>query len=229
VVVPDEEEHGHGGVGEEPEFEGDGGLFSDWTAVAHYGLTIAPTSQTLHTAGISVAWGDNRFGRESQLYGAAYEYLWRADGALNRTGHRETSEFLQWRTELFLRNSGAVASAHEHDEEEVGHHDEEHDIREGTPKRKSFTDFAAYSVVTYGLPGGKWQAHLRGEYASGNADAQVVERWRISPAVTWTPTHSVPANWKLQYNFDHSPSFGDEHSVWLQFNLNWGSGCGHAH
>ena len=215
VVVPGEEEHGAGE--EEAEFEGEGGLFSDWTAVAHYGLTLAPTSQTLHTAGLSVAWGDNRFGRSSQLYGANYEYFWRADGALNRTGHRETSKFLQWRTEFFLRNAGAVASEHEH----------EHESHQ--PERKNFTDFAAYSMLTYGLSGGKWRAHLRGEYASGNTDAQVPERWRVSPAVTWTPSDSLPINWKLQYNFDHSASFGDEHSVWLQFNLRWGTGCDHSH
>lgn len=242
VVSAHKEGHAHGGDSEEePEYEPEGGLFSDWTATAHYGLTLAATSQTLHTAGISAAWGDNRYGRRSQLFGANYEFLWRADGALNRTGHHETSEFIQWRTELFLRRAGAVASIHDHEEEahhddeelhdEEGHQDEEehHDEAGGKPARKDFTDFAAYSVLTYGFSGGKWQAHLRGEYASGNADAQLAERWRVSPAVTWIPSESLPINWKLQYNFDHSPSFGEEHSVWLQFNLAWGSGCDHAH
>ncbi len=225
-------EHSHGeDEHEESEFEAEGSLLRGWTTTAHYGLTYAASSRTLHTAGLSGAWGANRYGRRTHIYGANYEYLWRADGALDRTGHRETSEFFQWRTELFLRHAGAVASEH-HDEEESHseeHHEEHEEDEDSSLTRRDFTDFAAYSVLTYGFPTGKWQTHLRGEYASGNADAGLPERWRVSPAVTWIPSEQLPVNLKLQYNFDHSPSFGDEHSVWLQFNLVWGSGCAHAH
>lgn len=242
----DHDHGGGGGDGEEAEFESEGGFLRGWATTANYELSYAATSRTLHTAGVSGAWGRNRYGRSSQIYGVNYDFLWRADGALNRTGHRETSEFFQWRTELFLRHADAVGALHDHEddahaeeedheEHEAEHHDEEHEHEDahdgaaGRPSRRDFTDFAAYSVLTYGLPGGKWQAHLRGEYAGGNADAGVNERWRVSPAVTWTPAASLPVHWKLQYNYDHSPSFGDEHSVWLQFNLKWGSGCAHEH
>ena len=201
--VAEEEEHGH----EKLAFEAEGGLFNDWAATAHYGLTFAATSNTLHTFGAFGAWGDNRSGLSTQIYGTGYEYLWRAEGSL-RQPHHEQSEFVKWRTEAFTRCFGAVSAAE---------------------ARRDFTDFAAYSVLTYGVAGGKWQAHLRGEYASGIADAGLPERWRVSPAVTWIPPQSLSLNWKLQYNYDHSPSFGDEHSVWLQFNLHWGAGCAHAH
>jgi hypothetical protein len=243
-------DHDHDHAEEEAEFESDGGSLRGWTIAGDYGLTFAATSQTQHSGGFSGAWGRNVFGRRSQIYGVNYDFLWRADGVLNRKGHRETSEFFQWRTELFLRHAEAIASVHGHEEdeheEESGRHEEEHEHEHedehseehgehadeaggGRPERRDFTDFAAYSVLTYGLPGGKWQAHLRGEYASGNSEAGVPERWRVSPAVTWTPSESLPLNWKLQYNYDHSPSFGDEHSVWLQLNFNWGTGCAHAH
>ncbi len=202
IPAAEEEEHGHEEA--EPTYESEAAFFSEWAATADYTLTFAATSATLHTGGVSAAWGDNHFGRSTQVYGAHYEYLWRAEGALRADGHahRETSELLRWRSEAMLRSFGAVA--------------------EGTGKRREFTDFAAYSVLTYGLPGGKWQAHLRAEYASGTAEAGLPERWRLSPAATWSP--DLPLNVKLQYNYDHSPSFGDEHSVWLQFNLQWGDG-----
>ncbi len=200
-----EEEEEHGGA--EPAFESEAAFFSEWATTADYTLTFAATSATLHTGGVSAAWGDNHFGRSTQVYGAHYEYLWRTEGALRAGGHdhQETSEHLRWRSEGMLRSFGAIA--------------------EGTGKRRDFTDFAAYSVLTYGLPGGKWQGHLRAEYASGTAEAGLPERWRLSPAATWSPSASLPLNVKLQYNYDHSPSFGDEHSVWLQFNLHWGDSC----
>jgi hypothetical protein len=86
-----------------------------------------------------------------------------------------------------------------------------------------FTDVGVTTTLTYGFPGGKTRAHLRGEYVSGLANAEQSERWRVSPAVTWQPTPGAPVQLKLQYNYDHSPSFGDEHSVWAQFSYAWGN------
>ena len=73
------------------------------------------------------------------------------------------------------------------------------------------------------------QAHLRGEYVSGVAEAGLPERWRVSPALSWRPSAELPFHFKLQYNYDHSPAFGDEHSVWAQFSLTWGDCCAHEH
>ena len=202
VPQSDEGEHHSEEESDEPTFEPEGGLFTDWVATAHYGLTFAATSSTTHSAGISGAWGENGYGRSTQIYGASYDYRWRESA--------EKGAFVTWRTEAFARRFGAV-----------GHDD--------LNERKDITDFAAYSVLTYGFEGGKWQAHLRGDYASGTAEAGMPERWRISPAVTWAPLLELSMNWKLQYNYDRSPSFGEAHSVWLQLNLNWGRGCAHAH
>lgn len=204
VPQSDEDEHHHREEEEhdEPTFEPKGGLFTDWVATAHYGLTFAATSSTTHSAGISGAWGENDYGRSTQIYGASYEYRWQESA--------KNSAFVTWRTEAFARKFGAV-----------GHDD--------VNERKDITDFAAYSVLTYVFEGGKWQAHLRGDYASGTAEAGLPEWWRISPAVTWTPSNELPMNWKLQYNYENSPSFGEAHSVWLQLNLRWGRGCADAH
>ena len=102
---------------------------------------------------------------------------------------------------------------------------------EGEPQQKSvrdeFMDMGFYSTLSYGFPSGRLQAHLRAEYVSGVSEAGLPERWRISPVLAWRPTARLPIHFKLQYNYDHSPAFGDEHSVWAQFNLSWGDCCAH--
>jgi hypothetical protein len=95
------------------------------------------------------------------------------------------------------------------------------------PVRDEFMDMGVYSTVSYGFPSGALQAHLRAEYVSGVSEAGLGERYRISPALAWRPSERLPIHFKLQYNYDHSPSFGSEHSVWAQFNLSWGDCCAH--
>ena len=104
-------------------------------------------------------------------------------------------------------------------------HEEEEHAEAG--QRDEFTDFGFYTALSYGFPSGKVQAHLRAEYVSGVSEAGLPERWRVSPALAWYPTDRLPIHFKLQYNYDHSPSFGDEHSVWAQFSLTWGDCCAH--
>jgi hypothetical protein len=84
-----------------------------------------------------------------------------------------------------------------------------------------------YTALTYGFRGGKVHTHLRAEYVSGVSEAGMPERWRISPAIAWHPADQLPLHFKLQYNYDHSPSFGDEHSIWAQLSVTWGDCCAH--
>jgi hypothetical protein len=96
-----------------------------------------------------------------------------------------------------------------------------------TTTRDEFTDAGFYTALTYGFRGGKVQAHLRAEYVSGVSEAGLPERWRVSPAIAWYPTDRLPLHFKVQYNYDHAPSFGDEHSIWAQLSITWGDCCAH--
>jgi hypothetical protein len=96
---------------------------------------------------------------------------------------------------------------------------------EEKPVRDEFMDMGFYSALSYGFPNGQVQAHLRAEYTSGVSEARLPERWRISPALAWRPTERLPIRFTVQYNYDHSPSFGSEHSVWAQLSLTWGDCC----
>ena len=209
-AVPDPMEEGEEEEGPETKFEGEGGGWQDWLATVDYSLFFAANDVTRYEFGVSGAWGRNNFDRHTQVYGVHFEYLWRPDGTagVDSCCHKDRSRFLRWRTEAMLRH---VEASNEDGE------------------RGDFTDAGFYTAVSYGLPGGKVQAHLKGEYVSGVAEAGLSERWRLSPALSWHPSKKLPFFFKVQYNCDYSPAFGNEHSVWAQFSLTWGDCCAHEH
>jgi hypothetical protein len=233
-AVPDPEEEGHEHEGPESLFEGEGATWQDWLATADYTVIYSPRESVRYEAGLSAAWGRNNFGRHTQVYGLHFEYLWLPSGVAHVESccHKETAEFFRWRTEVFVRHFGAagVEGGHDEHEEEAGHEEgEEEHAEEGSGRaiRDDFTDAGIYTALSYGFPAGNVHAHLRAEYVSGIAEAGLPERYRISPAVMWRPSERMPFHFKLQYNYDHLPSFGNEHSIWAQFSLTWGDCCAH--
>jgi hypothetical protein len=77
----------------------------------------------------------------------------------------------------------------------------------------------------------RWVAGLRGEYANGNngvynpQDVFRNERTRISPMLTFYPSEFSKI--RLQYNYDHGALFGDQQSVWMQFEFLLGAHGAH--
>lgn len=74
-----------------------------------------------------------------------------------------------------------------------------------------------------------WTTAVRAEWASGDSLAGLERRWRLSANVGQL-SHFGPVDvrTRLQYSYHHLGGYGNEHSVWLQFVLEFGSG-GHAH
>lgn len=237
-AVPDPEEEDHVEFGPEALFEGEGATWQDWLATVDYTITYSPRNSVRYEAGVSAAWGRNNFARHTQVYGAHFEYLWLPGGVehVESCCHKETAEFFRWRTEIFVRHFGAAAVEAGHDEhgehtgheEEGGEGEEEHEEAPvARAIRDDFTDAGFYTAVSYGFPSGHVHTHLRAEYVSGVSEAGLPERYRVSPAVMWRPSQELPFHFKLQYNYDHFPSFGNEHSIWAQFSLTWGDCCAH--
>ncbi len=87
-------------------------------------------------------------------------------------------------------------------------------------------DVGVTSAIIYGID--DWQLALRADWVQENADAELPERFRISPAVTYhLPMPKGKANIRLQYNYDDLSGSGEEHSLWLQFGIGFGSGLSH--
>lgn len=56
-------------------------------------------------------------------------------------------------------------------------------------------------------------------------DPERVDRWRLSPSLTWYPTEY--SRLRLQYNYDDRQEFGVDHSVWLQLEFSLGAHAAH--
>ena len=203
----DEEEHG-----EEAEFEAEGANFSDTIVTAAWVNQYDIDDMNRITGIVSGAWGDNEFGRTSQVYGLGLEYLWRENG------YGPGGNSLRWRNELMYRHFGAV-SGHLEEEEEEHHGEDEHD--EEAPHRASFDEFGLYSSLIYGIDD-RVEAGLRAGWVSGISEAGLDDRVRLSPMLTWYANPSRTVQARLQYNWDHSDEFGSEHSIWFQLGLNFG-------
>lgn len=103
VGVPpeDPEQHEHA-AGAEPLFESDGALFDDVFMVANWTNNFDYDDFHQYRA-LSGAWGGNRWGRNTQIYGAHVEFQWRENG------YESGGRYLRWRTEAILRSMGAVS------------------------------------------------------------------------------------------------------------------------
>ena len=211
AAAPEREAHEHGEeVGPEPEFEAEGATFDSTLIVTNWTNQFGSDDFHQYRAGLSGAWGDNVWGKTTQIYGAHLEYAWRENGF--EAGGR----YFRWRTEAMLRSFGAISGHLPGEVIEEPEAEEEHSPREAT-----LDEFGLYSDLRYGWPSGI-EIGLRGEHVSGIASAGLDERYRVSPGVTYFLNSSRTVTLRVQYNYDHSNDFGDEHSVWAQFGFNWG-------
>lgn len=219
-----EEGHGHGHR-EEAEFEAEGANFTDLLVTAAWVNQYDINDMNRITGIFSGAWGDNQFGRTSQVYGFGFEYLWRENG------YGPGGNSLRWRNELMYRDFGAVSGhlpgeeegeGEHHDEDDHGHEgEEEHHDDDETPRRANFDEFGLYSSLIYGI-NDRLDTGVRAGWVSGISEAGLDDRFRLSPMITWYANSHRTFQARLQYNWDHSNDFGDEHSVWFQIGFNWG-------
>ena len=234
----EEGEHGHA---EEAEFEAEGAYFGDILTGVHWINQYDLNDRNRLSATVSSAFGENLYGRDSQIYGVGFEYLWRENG------YGAGGRSLRWRTEAMLRSIDAI-SGHlpgEEEEEEHGHedegehHEEEHGHEEDHHEEDhhgdehgdadhdeaqhydSFDEFGAYTSLLYGF-NDHLAVGVRAEWVSGIRDFGLDERWRVSPNVTWFANSARTLQVRLQYDYDYSRDFGSESSVWLQVGFNWG-------
>jgi hypothetical protein len=227
-VAPEHEhEHGEEHEGHEHEealYEAEGALFTETFVAANWTNQLDYNDFHQFRFGGSGAWGDNEFGKGSQVYGVHFEYLWRENG------YESGGSYFRWRTEALLRHSDAISGGHdqedEHHEEEHDHHAEAHEEEhhnEAGSNRASFTELGLYTMVAYGFENGL-ELGMRGEYVEGVAEAGLDERFRLSPVATYYFNAKRTLYVRAQQNYDHSSDFGDEQSVWMQVGFNWGGG-----
>ncbi len=225
-VAPDPHGHHHHGSREIEGalFEAEGAAFDDVMTVANWTNVYNYNDFHQYRAGVSGAWGDNQYGRGTQIYGAHFEYQWR------QNGFEPGGRYLRWRNEVMWRrwgaDSGRLAGGHDdHDDHEHEHHEEHEDEDEDEDdfgaRRATMRDFGLYSSLLYGF-NSRFEAGLRAEYVSGDPLAGLDNRFRLSPGLTYYINDARTVKFRVQYNYDHSNEFGTDHSVWGQVSIAWG-------
>lgn len=253
-VAPDPHGHHHHGSREieGAVFEGEGAAFDDVMTVANWTNIYNYNDFHQYRAGISGAWGDNQYGRGTQIYGAHFEYQWRENG------FEPGGRYLRWRNEVMWRRWGADSGRelpghddhhdhaghddheHEHEHEHAHHEEEHHDEHEDEHHDEDHHDdehhedhdneavrratFSDWGFYSSLLYGfnSRFEAGLRAEYVSGDRLAGLDDRVRLSPGLTYYLNEARTVRLRVQYNYDHSSEFGTDHSVWGQVSFNWG-------
>ena len=135
-------------------------------------------TSTSSASGRSGAWGDNRWGRTTQIYGVHVEYLWR------QNGYESGGTLLplaQRSDAAQLSTASAAICQVKHTRRTRKKAKKQHEEK---PHGGSFDEFGIYSAIAYGLDNGL-EFGLRGEFVEGIAAAGLDERFRVSPAVTY--------------------------------------------
>jgi hypothetical protein len=186
------------------------------------------TPATTVVAGVSTLYGPNSTGASgsTSVYGLDFRLKWRPPGSFRGF------PYMSWQTELMKRRYKAAGYT-------AGTASEDPDVFDQDLPGETLEDYGGYTQALLGFRHG-WAAGLRAEYASGSGlsvedgapagrttDPTRDDRLRLSPLVTWWPSHF--SRLRLQYNYDHARSLdGDEaHTVWL--GLEVGIGAHPAH
>jgi hypothetical protein len=210
VLTEVHEHETHDDHDDEPLYEAEGAMFADQVTSILWTNSWNLNDFHQFRGGLSAAWGDNTWGRTTQVYGAHVQYEWRENGL------EPGGDYLRWRTEVLYRDA-EVRSGHlpgeDHEEDEPG---------ESLPG--TLSDWGLYSSVAWGkaLRRGVLESALRYEYLSGEHGAGLPARHRISPGLTWYLDSVRTGFVRFQANFDDVADHGHEESVWLSFGLNLG-------
>lgn len=158
--------------------------------------------------GASAAFGPNSTGpdKDTLIYGVDMFWKWKSKYA------DAGFPFVTWQTEVMGRRFEAGPGA---------------DIEAGLPD-EVLDNWGAYSQIMWGFKK-RWVAGLRGDYVDGEegaTDPLGLERWRLSPNLTFYPSEFSKI--RLQYNYDDIlENDTSEHSVFLQFEFLLGAHGAH--
>jgi hypothetical protein len=227
---------------------------TDLLFTPRYAMSFDLTDSQTLLVGASGAFGPNGSGSAgdtmTQIYGMDLYWKWKPTDA------HGGFPFVSFQTEAMVRRYELGAFDWDEDGN-LGDGDGNTFVDEGvvadatglTPavlSPETVTDYGLYSQLLYGFHKG-WVAGLRFDYVAGktaayeragllladNAGGGTLlgrdplrdQRWRVAPNLTWYPTEF--SKLRLQYNYDDRRGFGDDRSVWLQFEFLLGAHAAH--
>jgi hypothetical protein len=183
----------------------------DMLYVPRYAAAFDLTESQTLVVGVSGAFGPNDSGQHTytQIYGGDVYWKWKP------TWQSGGWPFLAFQAEMLGRRfeAGAVF-------------EEENGVLVQTVQQQNMYDYGFYAQQLYGFTR-RWVAGLREEWVGGDRPTENQgRRFRLSPDLTFYPTEFSKI--RLQYNFDDQQQpFGNDSSVWLQFEVLIGDHAAH--
>jgi hypothetical protein len=208
--------HDHSGEEESKEehrFEAAGAAFTDHFYTLNWTNVWQVNDFHQWRGGFSGAWGDNAWGRTTQVLGAHVQYEWRKNGL------EPGGDYFRWRSEAMARDADALTGHLPGEDDDA---DGEKDDGESLPG--SFSEWGLYTSAVYGkaLGRGVFEGGLRYDYLDGESDAGLPRRHRVSPVASYYFNRLRTGYVRAQVNFDDINDHGGEDSIWLSFGFNWG-------
>ena len=197
----------HGGV---PIERGVNGM-RDLLIAPRLATSFDPTSTQTVLVGVSAALGPNNSGPQATTRIAGADVYWKWKSAKAAQGF----PFVSLQTEALVRTYEAASRTAVNDP--------------GTAlPTATLRDKGVYTQLLWGIKP-LLVVGLRGDLASGDEDAFAlplrVDKYRVSPNVTWYP--SEYSKLRLQYNYGKRPGLGVDHSVWIQYEFLLGAHSAH--
>ena len=195
-----EEEHEEHGHG----FAGNGGVYDAEEAYLDKGVFFGRIEHRLGMSGI------DRVGLSFATGDNGFERNTWVSGADLQGGTQFGGRPVEWQGELFHRSVEA---------------------RDAAGMNGDYTELGAYLASSLEFVK-DWTVGCRLEWASGNRLSGNERRWRASTHLgrAFHLADNSNIHTRLQYSYDRLGGYADEHSVWLQFVLNFGTAeHGHDH
>lgn len=170
------------------------------------------STQTL-LLGASAAIGPNSSASGADTWILGGDLYWKWKPAVAEKGF----PFVSWQTEFLYRHYQA------------GEREKLDSFPVVMLPTETLQDWGLYSQISWGIKP-RWVLGLRGDYLRADKSAAFetdlqMDRWRVSPNLTWYPSEFSKI--RLQYNYDHREGMGSDHSVWLQFEYLLGAHAAH--
>lgn len=199
----DHDDHDHHGEHDHEPFEFDKAGFQGWVASTDYRFRL-PFDDRI-TGSLSLAVGENGFGRSTGAYGAGFRKVWNGHDH-GHGGPDFCSGALMLQSEVIGRKVDAR-------------------LEDGDPV--DFDDYGFSNSIHYGISDAA-TVSLRHDWISDVEIAEIDDRHRLSAAFTayLDPAQRVRA--RFQYDYTQDSTLGSEHAAWFQIQLQWG-GIGGSH
>lgn len=201
----------HGGMPIERDVAG----VRDLLIAPRVAASFDPTSTQTLLFGLSAALGPNNSGprANTRIGGADVYWKWKSNKAA------QGFPFVSVQTEALFRTYDAAERT------AVG---ATSGASGSTLAAATLRDRGMYSQVLWGIKP-LLVLGLRGDVANGDEDAFAsalrVDKYRVSPNVTWYPSEYSKV--RVQYNYGRRPGLGADHSVWVQYEFLLGAHSAH--